>query len=839
MPRAVSIGGRVVDAEGRGVPGVGVGAECDVPANALPGGVRFDHTLAAPGGPPVTDAEGRSRLTNAPAPATEFRLHFRHPDYASDAEHGGIQAANGVTLEQLRAGTALVTLKPGARVRGVVTGPDGKPVAGAVVAFHADPYLTPGDWEVVTDARGGYALPTLAPGRHPIPVFAAGLRTEGLEVALEAGDHAIDFRLAVCKPLVVKVVDEAGKPIPHVAFDIRKRRGGKSLYNHKHSNVTPNGVPLAADAGGVYAWPGAPADAVRYSVSGRGYREQGVELAATGVPQTIVLRATPVVAGRVTDAATGRAVEQFRVTPVIDFGRSLAPARYDGFDGAAGAYRHELRRDDCDYRILTEAPGYRTAMSRAGLLEDKVTAADFQLEPASPVTGRVLGADGKPASGAKVSLANLVESARYPSENNNNLFAVTDADGVYRLPAQASGYALFAEHPAGCARADRERDQPGGDLALAAWASVKGALWQDGKPIADQFVSLSPFASPPAPAPGPRLVADFQTRTDQSGAFRFDRVPAGPASVWPHLGPWKPSPLTSAEIVPLDLRPGQSATLDLGKSGATLRGRLTLAGDPPAGLTFECTLAELVRRAPDFASAAATPGLTREQLLNWTRGDGATPRSAHRAFTLKPASGGEFRAVGVPAGDYWLVARVYEKPEGCLVNPCGVAVAPVSVSASQAAGRESVELPPVAITARRGPRVGEPLPELALRDAAGAPIDLAAFRGRTLLLHGWAGWCSYCPKDYPKLRALRAGVPSGKLAVAGLNLDADAAACARLAAKSSFDWPQAAVGTPAAEPAAARLALGSVPLYLVVDAAGVVRHRGTEWASAEAAARKP
>ena len=125
-----------------------------------------------------------------------------------------------------------------------------------------------------------------------------------------------------------------------------------------------------------------------------------------------------------------------------------------------------------------------------------------------------------------------------------------------------------------------------------------------------------------------------------------------------------------------------------------------------------------------------------------------------------------------------------------------------------------------------------------MRDANGVALDLAKFRGRVLLLHGWAGWCAYCPKDYAAIKKLRAEIPGDKLAIVGLNLDAAAAECRRSAAKNGFDWPQVALGTKQAEPAAAKLALGAVPLYVVVDAAGVVRHRGWVWAEAENVARE-
>src|SRR5712691_1123238 len=50
---------------------------------------------------------------------------------------------------------------------------------------------------------------------------------------------------------------------------------------------------------------------------------------------------------------------------------------------------------------------------------------------------------------------------------------------------------------------------------------------------------------------------------------------------------------------------------------------------------------------------------------------------------------------------------------------------------------------------------GAPLrvPELAFRDAAGAPKTLADWRGRVVLFNLWATWCVPCRKEMPALDA--------------------------------------------------------------------------------------
>lgn len=48
-----------------------------------------------------------------------------------------------------------------------------------------------------------------------------------------------------------------------------------------------------------------------------------------------------------------------------------------------------------------------------------------------------------------------------------------------------------------------------------------------------------------------------------------------------------------------------------------------------------------------------------------------------------------------------------------------------------------------------------PLPNLSFQDGNGKTVDLASFRGRTVLLNLWATWCAPCRKEMPTLNALQ------------------------------------------------------------------------------------
>ena len=142
-------------------------------------------------------------------------------------------------------------------------------------------------------------------------------------------------------------------------------------------------------------------------------------------------------------------------------------------------------------------------------------------------------------------------------------------------------------------------------------------------------------------------------------------------------------------------------------------------------------------------------------------------------------------------------------------------------------------LPPIAVAIKPLPKENQPLPALELKDASGAKIDLASFRGRHVLLHGWAGWCSACPKDYEAIRKLRKEFPEAKLQIVGLNLDSEPATATKLAAKYSFTWPQVCLGEAEKSPDAEKLRITAIPLYIVLAPDGTMAFRVGYWLGAE------
>lgn len=69
----------------------------------------------------------------------------------------------------------------------------------------------------------------------------------------------------------------------------------------------------------------------------------------------------------------------------------------------------------------------------------------------------------------------------------------------------------------------------------------------------------------------------------------------------------------------------------------------------------------------------------------------------------------------------------------------------------------------------------KPMPEFAFTDGDDKPVDLAAFKGKAVLLNFWATWCHPCVKEMPSLNKLQGemirDVGKEKFVVLPLSLD--------------------------------------------------------------------
>src|SRR5262249_22045699 len=153
-----------------------------------------------------------------------------------------------------------------------------------------------------------------APGQTTLTVLAPGWAPQLRKVNLQAGLPPQDFRMEPGKPIRLRIVDAAGKPVPNAFVSLLGWRGSESIQSDHQPNH-PKGpdtkTPRRANADGVWEWTSAPDDPVKLQVYWKGYSACELEVAGGAPERVVTLKAEHRVTGRVTDAVTGQPIAAF------------------------------------------------------------------------------------------------------------------------------------------------------------------------------------------------------------------------------------------------------------------------------------------------------------------------------------------------------------------------------------------------------------------------------------------------------------------------------------------------------------------------------------------------
>ena len=385
---ATAVGGRVQDVEGRPVAGATVYVLVPNRPAKEPG---IQPQVDVWDEPNTTDAQGRWQCKVVPEDLPDVWLRLEHPDFVSDTHYGDTPRP---PLADLRDGTAVMVMKTGLPVSGVVLDAQDRPVAGATVAQGGS---RPGghDPEVKTDAQGRFRFAQVAPKELVLTVQAKGHAPDLKTVKVVPGLPPVEFRLGPPRSLRGRVVDEGGKPIPGAWVTADGWRGYRSLS-----------IQAVADADGRFQVDDLPDEFVEFQFSKDGYMNLPNRRFAPSQEAVVTLNRPLTISGTVTDAATGRPVERFTVYEVYD--PNSGSTRWDRqrpqpFRG--GRYEMSFRWPYPAVRGLRiEAEGYLPASSRGFKFSEGRQTYDFKLTPGTPptrpaVSGSVISPDDTPATG--------------------------------------------------------------------------------------------------------------------------------------------------------------------------------------------------------------------------------------------------------------------------------------------------------------------------------------------------------------------------------------------------------------------------------------------------------
>lgn len=459
----------------------------------------------------------------------------------------------------------------------------------------------------------------------------------------------------------------------------------------------------------------------------------------------------------VVDDETGAPVRGVRVTPGAasspDQNVNLRPD--DALTFTDEPIEWALYNDAWAYVLRVRAPGYAAKPTRLIKASEKAVEETLRLRKAKPLALSLKDADGKPAAGALVYLATPTQVARVPlltvTPVSALVAATADGDGVamVNLPDEPCRAAVV--HGNGWAEIDFTKGDPARrDVTLTRWASVSITLG-DGRPSSGYVgVQSQSFYSTDADC---YINWDGFGSTDERGVFVQHRCKSDATLlVDMSLGtfeadPARPFPKHFSVETSKPFTPGEHRDYNVfaGRGGfkATL---LDIPGKSWEGVWLK-------RTAGPPAKAQPAAGESRP----------ITPRNVW----LEVSPDGVIACGGLQPGQYVVRATASAGDDD---------KAPSVADGEFTIGDDTTTVD-LGTLSLKGPEklafdVGDAAPELKSTTLDGHPFDLAALRGKWVLLDFWGTWCGFCIAEEPTYQdAFEGWGADGRLEMVSLAVD--------------------------------------------------------------------
>jgi thiol-disulfide isomerase/thioredoxin len=124
--------------------------------------------------------------------------------------------------------------------------------------------------------------------------------------------------------------------------------------------------------------------------------------------------------------------------------------------------------------------------------------------------------------------------------------------------------------------------------------------------------------------------------------------------------------------------------------------------------------------------------------------------------------------------------------------------------------------------------VGKPAPEIEGEDADGKHFKLSDYRGKVVVLDFWGHWCPDCRAIYPRQRALVKRLEGKPFALVGINSDENKDHLKSVLNQRGVTWRYWWDGGSRNGPIATSWNILGWPTLYVIDARGIIRHKGHE-----------
>ncbi|MGA2442028.1 MAG: carboxypeptidase regulatory-like domain-containing protein [Tepidisphaeraceae bacterium] len=748
MERGTKVQGKIVDDSGQAV--VGATVILDFQKKDANPHEQFDLSPYNRARQVKTGDDGSWTFNGAPLDCDEIGLA------AWDYQHvtGDFWLTQPFTpVSKLYDGTAVFTLRRGITLDGVVVNPQGMPVAGAAVALGQQRYSSNAIPPENTDASGHFSY-HFDPGQQILlTIQAKGFAPQLKRFAMGQQRQSLTIQLSGPHRITGMVVNASGNPVPNARIDVQSWQGTNNTLN----------ANFQTDGTGHFHWNEAPAEPVTVSVSAQGLRGLDSQVLTPDQDNVINLGAVSHIRGTVTDAETGKPIENIQLVLGIQWSADQPTTWQPGWNvnavrpGGKFAFTDEWPYPGIAVKI--EASGYLPVKSRIVKSDEGDVTLDLKMKPGKDLILTVRTPDGNPVVGATAAIALpgqqvYIQNSR-EIQNNMAATATSGADGRIDFPPQTGNFKIAVIADAGYAETDQDALAKSPVVTLSPWGRIEGRMMVGSKPATgmnvDVFSSGRNMAYDPQQ---PRVYDQLDAKTDDDGKFAVDRVPPGGWTIGRRVA-LSANSWTDASIQSVEVEPGKTVSVNVGGTGRAVVGKVSLSPELSGHSDWTYGYCQIMSQRQVSFAAPPMPLLVRmssaetqqKWMQDWMKTDAGKAYFANqqkamanmRNFPFSVSPDGSFRVDDVPAGDYQLSINIRqtnnENGENGFGQPIGMGSAEFTIP-EMPGGRsdEPLQLDPVWVVGLAKYKVGDSVFDLAMRTPEGKDLKLSDFHGKYVLL---------------------------------------------------------------------------------------------------------
>jgi len=788
--------------------------------------------------PPPTNTTSSTSITTSSSAVTYTRL----PDgtlVPSNTRRVAAPRGSNVpllTTNVLLAGNAEFTLQPALLLEGTLVDTGGKPVPSAEVIVQRQEdrkYLR-------TDAKGKFQTRMTDPGNAAVVVIREGFAPVFHNVNVTANVAPVEIKLAPPRIMRGRVQDRSQRPVAGARVKLDAWNGTTDLLSFQ----------TLTDEKGTFIWTGAPSDQVTFYITKTNYYNARHSFSGPSDNLVISVNRAPGVYGKVYDVETKQPITSFTVIPGRKYSQGETQIHWERYEAQrARNGEYALKMDSYFFqpeaRVLVEAIGYEPQISPAFNNPDSYTN-DFALKKGKGVSGVVQLADGSPAPMATLTLVERGEygyldtGGQLRSSSSGGELVRADTSGRFEFPAKLNPDKIFVSHEQGFAQVAVSNVMQSGKIVLQKWGRVTGKMLVGDKVELEQTVRLQNNYERYYDSSVRAAMLSFYLKADLESdrSFVFEKVPPGEhrIAVEYHRENRNGGETPLSHGFPFVVKPGETTDVMLGGTGRQVTGQVKIGGGDQSDVDWKRDVHKLILTLPDPiappTNVNSLPPAERQKIWNdynmrqrefWQSDAGRERQRAERMYVLLFETNGNFRAENVPPGKYTLALN-FTDPDDEPYNRRTIGMLNKEVVVPDdrnAKVNAPFDIGTAEVPVRSRIKIGKQVPSFEAKTADGKMIKLSDYRGKPVLLHFWGLSLGYSTYDLQVLKQFQDSYGSaGRLAILGLNLDADTNNAAQFVKSQNMTWPQTYLGNWSQTPIPAMFGLQGNTACILVDAEG-------------------